>query len=72
MLDEGWLGDIVDAEMHFDRYVPLLSYKVHKETPTAAVGVARPGVTFDRSVFGFIGIPMRYMPILPRIDLIQR
>jgi len=38
VLDEGWLGDIVDAEMHFDRYVPLLSYKVHKETPTAAVG----------------------------------
>ena len=38
VLDEDWLGEIVDAEMHFDRYVPLLSYKVHKETPTAAVG----------------------------------
>ena len=38
VLDEGWLGDMVDAEMHFDRYVPELSYKVHKETPTDAVG----------------------------------
>ena len=38
VLNEGWLGDMVDAEMHFDRYVPGLSYKVHKETPTDAVG----------------------------------
>jgi len=38
VLDEGWLGRIVDAEIHYDRYVPELSYKVHKETPTPAVG----------------------------------
>ena len=38
ILDEGWLGDIVEAEFHYDRYNPNLSYKVHKETPTAAVG----------------------------------
>lgn len=38
ILNEGWLGDIVDAEIHFDRFEPVLSYKVHKETPTAAVG----------------------------------
>jgi scyllo-inositol 2-dehydrogenase (NADP+) len=38
ILDEGWLGKIVDAEIHYDRYVPQLSYKVHKETPTPAVG----------------------------------
>ena len=38
ILDEGWLGNIVDAEIHYDRYVPELSYKVHKETPTPGVG----------------------------------
>ncbi len=38
ILDEGWLGAIVEAEIHYDRYDPGLSYKVHKETPTAAVG----------------------------------
>lgn len=38
ILDEGWLGKIIDAEIHYDRYVPALSYKIHKETPTPAVG----------------------------------
>ena len=38
VLDEGWLGKIVDAEIHYDRYVPELSYKIHKETPTPGVG----------------------------------
>jgi scyllo-inositol 2-dehydrogenase (NADP+) len=38
ILDEGWLGNIVDAEIHYDRYVPVLSYKIHKETPTPGVG----------------------------------
>lgn len=38
ILDEGLLGNMVDAEIHFDRFDPKLSQKVHKETPTAAVG----------------------------------
>lgn len=38
VLDEGMLGKIIDAEIHYDRYTPELSYKAHKETPTAAVG----------------------------------
>lgn len=38
VLNEGLLGDIVEAEFHYDRYDPVLSYKTHKETPTAAVG----------------------------------
>ena len=38
ILNEGWLGKIVDAEIHYDRFTPELSYKVHKETPTPAVG----------------------------------
>ncbi len=38
VMEEGWLGRIVDAEIRYDRYVPSLSYKAHKETPTPAVG----------------------------------
>lgn len=38
ILKEGLLGEIVDAEIHYDRFEPGLSSKAHKETPTAAVG----------------------------------
>ncbi|MFH0999641.1 MAG: Gfo/Idh/MocA family oxidoreductase [Bacteroidota bacterium] len=38
ILAEGSLGKIIDAEIHYDRYEPVLSYKIHKETPTEAVG----------------------------------
>jgi scyllo-inositol 2-dehydrogenase (NADP+) len=38
ILSQGLIGDIVDAEIHYDRYDPNLSYKVHKEKNTAAVG----------------------------------
>ena len=38
ILQEGLLGEIVEAEFHYDRFNPNLSYKIHKETPTAAVG----------------------------------
>ena len=38
ILDEGLLGAIVEAEIHFDRFSPELSPKIHKETPTPAVG----------------------------------
>ena len=38
ILNESWLGNIVEAEIHYDRYVPALSAKIHKETPTPAVG----------------------------------
>jgi scyllo-inositol 2-dehydrogenase (NADP+) len=39
IVDENWLGEIVEAEFHYDRYGEELSYKVHKETPGPAVGV---------------------------------
>jgi predicted dehydrogenase len=38
VFDEGVLGDVVEAEFHYDRFEPDLSYKVHKETPTEGVG----------------------------------
>lgn len=38
ILSEGWLGNLVEAEFHFDRYNPNLSPKVHKETPGPGTG----------------------------------
>lgn len=38
IVDENWLGEIKEAEFRYDRYNPLLSPKLHKETPGPAVG----------------------------------
>ncbi|MBD0823754.1 Gfo/Idh/MocA family oxidoreductase [Aestuariibaculum marinum] len=38
VLSENLIGELVEAEFHYDRFDPLLSYKVHKEKPTAGVG----------------------------------
>ena len=35
---EDWLGEIVEAEFHFDRYKEELSPKQHKETPAPGTG----------------------------------
>jgi len=38
VISEGWLGEIVEAEFHFDRYNENLSPKLHKETPGPGTG----------------------------------
>ena len=38
IIEDGLLGEIVEAEIHYDRFVPELSYKAHKEIPTGGVG----------------------------------
>jgi scyllo-inositol 2-dehydrogenase (NADP+) len=38
ILDEGSLGEIKEAEFHYDRYNPALSPKLHKETPGPGAG----------------------------------
>lgn len=38
ILDEKLLGNLVEAEIHYDRFVEELSYKVHKETPELGTG----------------------------------
>lgn len=59
VLEEGLLGRIIDAEMHYDRYTPELSYKVHKETPTAAVGsVYDLGAHLIDQALQFFGMPV--------------
>jgi predicted dehydrogenase len=39
VIEENLLGDLIEAEFHYDRYTEQLSYKVHKETPTRGVGI---------------------------------
>jgi scyllo-inositol 2-dehydrogenase (NADP+) len=39
VVDEKLLGDLIEAEFHYDRYTEQLSHKVHKETPTQGVGI---------------------------------
>ena len=39
IVDEGILGQIVEAEFHFDRFNQNLSPKTHKETPNPGAGI---------------------------------
>lgn len=41
VIDSGKLGEIVEAEFHFDRYNPALSPKIHKEEVNAGSGILR-------------------------------
>jgi scyllo-inositol 2-dehydrogenase (NADP+) len=39
VVDEKLLGQLIEAEFHYDRFTGQLSYKAHKETPTPGVGI---------------------------------
>ncbi|MFN8252858.1 MAG: Gfo/Idh/MocA family oxidoreductase [Ferruginibacter sp.] len=39
IIRSGLLGEIKEAEIHYDRFTPELSYKAHKEAATPAVGI---------------------------------
>lgn len=41
ILDDKMLGEIVEAEFHFDRYNPVLSPKAHKETINSGSGILK-------------------------------
>lgn len=41
IISDGVLGDIVEAEFHFDRYNPNLSPKQHKETANSGAGILK-------------------------------
>ncbi len=58
VIQEGWLGEIVEAEIHFDRFKDELSPKPHKETPGPGAGILNdlsPHL-IDQSLFLF-GMP---------------
>ncbi|NBL64987.1 Gfo/Idh/MocA family oxidoreductase [Flavobacterium sp. NST-5] len=41
ILNRDMLGEIVEAEIHFDRYNPNLSIKIHKETNNPGAGILK-------------------------------
>lgn len=41
IVDKNILGEIVEVEFHFDRYNPVLSPKVHKETVNSGSGIMK-------------------------------
>jgi scyllo-inositol 2-dehydrogenase (NADP+) len=41
IINDGVLGELVEAEFHFDRYNPLLSPKAHKETANDGAGILK-------------------------------
>ncbi|WP_281309524.1 Gfo/Idh/MocA family oxidoreductase [Flavobacterium flavigenum] len=41
VINDGVLGDLVEAEFHFDRYNPVLSPKLHKETVNDGAGILK-------------------------------
>lgn len=41
IITEGWLGDLTEAEIHFERYKPDLSPKPHKEIKSAGAGLLK-------------------------------
>ncbi|MEL1256179.1 Gfo/Idh/MocA family oxidoreductase [Flavobacterium sp. DGU38] len=41
VINDGVLGDLVEAEFHFDRYNPILSPKAHKETANDGAGILK-------------------------------
>jgi len=41
IVNDGVLGEIVEATFAYDRYNATLSYKVHKETPSAGSGIVK-------------------------------
>ncbi|OOV19578.1 Gfo/Idh/MocA family oxidoreductase [Flavobacterium sp. LM4] len=41
IINDGLLGDLVEAEFHFDRYNPILSPKAHKETVNDGAGILK-------------------------------
>ncbi|MEP7095361.1 MAG: Gfo/Idh/MocA family oxidoreductase, partial [Flavobacterium sp.] len=41
IINEGVLGDLIEAEFHFDRYNPVLSPKAHKETANDGAGILK-------------------------------
>lgn len=60
ILREGILGDIVEAEFHFDRYNPEISPKLHKETINAGSGILKDlGPHLIDQALHLFGMPIR-------------
>ena len=52
------MGEIVEAEFHFDRYNPILSPKLHKETINSGSGILKDlGPHFIDQALYLFGLP---------------
>ena len=64
ILDEGWIGDLVDVEIRYDRYVPGLSHKQHKEPPPLPLAVYTIWAPIlSTRPFNYLAYLDRYTPI---------
>jgi len=64
ILDKQLLGEIVEAEIHFDRYNPALSTKAHKEVYSAGAGILKDlGPHIIDQALHLFGFPNRCLPI---------
>jgi len=81
VLSDNVLGELVEAEFHFDRYNPILSPKGHKETANAGAGVLKdlgPHIIdqalylfgFPQSVFADIRITREHSLVDDWIDIL--
>lgn len=81
ILDEKVLGEIVEAEFHFDRYTPILSQKGHKETVNPGSGILKdlgPHIIdqalylfgFPQSVFADIRISREHSLVDDYLDIL--
>lgn len=81
VLSDGVLGDIVEAEFHFDRYNPNLSPKQHKETANDGAGILKdlgPHLIdqalylfgFPKSVFGDVRTTREHSLVDDWIDIV--
>ena len=58
IITEGWLGDIVEAEIHYERYKPEPSPKLHKEIKSPGSGILKDlGPHIIDSALCLFGIP---------------
>ena len=60
VISEGWLGDIIDAEIRYDRYKPILNAaKKHKEMNTPGAGLLKDlGPHIIDSALSLFGFPI--------------
>lgn len=75
VIDSGKLGEIVEAEFHFDRYNPALSPKIHKEEVNAGSGILRDlGPHVLDQALSLFGMPqkvfadLRYMRVHTQVE----
>lgn len=70
VIDSKILGEVVEAEFHYDRFEPNLSYKTHKEIPSEGVGnIYDLGSHIIDQAINIFGMPQR---VFANIDIFRK